>query len=64
MTCYEEIWGIRARIAAGTALPGEEAKLALLERRRDSRWDAPPAATGTAESFDSDWTPRKYRESP
>jgi len=64
MTSYEEIWEIRARIAAGVKVDGDRARLAQLERERESRWDAPPAATGTADSFESDWTLRKYRESP
>jgi len=58
MTPYETIRAIRERLAAGTALPGEDAQRAAIERKRNARWDERAGATGAQPVPGRCW--RKY----
>lgn len=62
MTTAQTIAAIRARIADGTALPGDASQLAALERFRASAADLPGGQCSPAKVVGSQWGKSpKYR---
>ena len=58
MTLYETAQAIRERLAADSAVPGDKAQLAAIERKRNARWDERAGATGAQPVPGRCW--RKY----